>query len=363
MTRRLDGFPRSSPRSFAHSARGFTLVELLVVIAIIGILVALLLPAVQAARESARRNQCISQLRQIGLAIQNHHDTFGFFPTGRTSIDDFGVSWAQRILPQLEEQAVFDAYDPAEPVHAEANAVAMRTPISVYACPSRRPATADRDFHNGGAGGGANGEPRRSAVLGDYAANGGLEEDTGMEGNDYVDGVFDLLNGTIDWSIAGPIYTLSKIEARQVIDGLSQTIAVGEKHIAQPAPGEDIPDERLHSVQGDTCFLAGDNPRTIFRGSEDGLASGPAALPLVDGESNNGAQVFGSSHPGVVQFVYLDGHAEAHAVDQGGAAIGVNPNNISDVPSGLDPDDAEEIRRWGWLLAASTIAGEEVVAE
>lgn len=91
----------------------FTLVELLVVIAIIGILVAMLLPAVQAARESARRAQCTSNLKQIALALLNYHDTFGEFPKGAYtaeggSFTEDGLGWASRILPQLEEQAVHD---------------------------------------------------------------------------------------------------------------------------------------------------------------------------------------------------------------------------------------------------------------
>lgn len=129
-------------------AKGFTLVELLVVIAIIGILVALLLPAVQAAREAARRTQCKNNLKNIGLAVINHTDTLRVFPTGGVTwgvlIEDYiesgkpvgtekmGLGWGFQILPYLEQGALHDITSSAQ----------MRdTIVPLYNCPSRRSAT------------------------------------------------------------------------------------------------------------------------------------------------------------------------------------------------------------------------------
>jgi prepilin-type N-terminal cleavage/methylation domain-containing protein len=101
----------------ATSKRGFTLVELLVVIAIIGILVALLLPAVQAAREAARRSQCMNNLKQIGLALHNSHDTMQQFPRGLYGAENAadpsihpedGLAWPSKLLPYVEEQPSYD---------------------------------------------------------------------------------------------------------------------------------------------------------------------------------------------------------------------------------------------------------------
>ena len=103
--------PRVS-RSARYGA--FTLVELLVVIAIIGVLVALLLPAVQAARESARRMQCANHLKQYGLGIHNYHDTFQVFPLNATGVNGSALprlTWQVRILPFMEQSAVFNAID------------------------------------------------------------------------------------------------------------------------------------------------------------------------------------------------------------------------------------------------------------
>lgn len=156
------------PERMSHRRNAFTLVELLVVIAIIGVLVALLLPAVNAAREAARRIQCMNQVRQMGLAILNHENAMGMFPSGGVEpwplLEDYvtagrpnqadqqGLSWAFQILPFLEEGAVHNL------VTTEAIA---NTPISIYFCPSRRaPVIVPRSVTGGG----------QDAWLMDYAA-------------------------------------------------------------------------------------------------------------------------------------------------------------------------------------------------
>jgi prepilin-type N-terminal cleavage/methylation domain-containing protein len=112
--------------------RGFTLVELLVVIAIIGILVGLMLPAVQMARESARRTQCTGNLDQIGTALHNYHDTHGCFPpffihrTGdpsRIADADKGANWLVFLLPYVEQQALYDQWDFHIPANVDAREI------------------------------------------------------------------------------------------------------------------------------------------------------------------------------------------------------------------------------------------------
>lgn len=93
------------------SRRAFTLVELLVVIAIIGVLVALLLPAVQAAREAARRSDCSNKLKQLGIALHNCHDTYGSFPPGLLDDDTNSFGWAVSILPFMEQKPLYDNID------------------------------------------------------------------------------------------------------------------------------------------------------------------------------------------------------------------------------------------------------------
>jgi prepilin-type N-terminal cleavage/methylation domain-containing protein len=133
--------------------RAFTLVELLVVIAIIGVLVALLLPAVQAAREAARRMQCANHLKQIGLALHNHHDAMGELPaarhcvlrsaSGQGSVGVFVHSWTPKVLPYLELQNLFQQYrfdqnwDAAAVNDAAGGPIKQKIPV--FLCPSAPP--------------------------------------------------------------------------------------------------------------------------------------------------------------------------------------------------------------------------------
>ncbi len=130
--------PISSPRRM----RGFTLVELLVVIAIIGVLIALLLPAVQQAREAARRMQCSNQLKQLGLAMHNYHDTYQVFPPGSVNLSTTSAAnqnltnWAIAILPYIEQAALYEQYDHSVHNSHASNEDVLKTILPAMLCPS-----------------------------------------------------------------------------------------------------------------------------------------------------------------------------------------------------------------------------------
>ena len=109
LRRRMRGQKRGVPQSRSRSA--FTLAELLVAIAIVGILVAILLPAISAARESARRSSCVNNIRQVGIALQNHEGAHKAFPAGARANIDLGTSWWVDLLPFLESTAVYESLD------------------------------------------------------------------------------------------------------------------------------------------------------------------------------------------------------------------------------------------------------------
>ena len=131
----------SSRHFHSNARRGFTLVELLVVIAIIGILVALLLPAVQNAREAARRMSCTNNLKQIALACHTYHDQYKSFPMGNITQGNCcgtcsGMTWTIAILPYMEQQQLFDQYDDTKYNESIDNALVVQTNLAAYDCPS-----------------------------------------------------------------------------------------------------------------------------------------------------------------------------------------------------------------------------------
>ncbi len=119
-----------------RSDAGFTLVELLVVIAIIGILIALLLPAVQAAREAARRSQCSNNLKQIGIGLQNYHDAHKKLPFGSSYNPNVTGNWCAFLLPFIEEQNSYNLFNFNVPLYAAGNANAALSIVTTYICPT-----------------------------------------------------------------------------------------------------------------------------------------------------------------------------------------------------------------------------------
>lgn len=292
----------------AQSLRGFTLVELLVVIAIIGVLVALLLPAIQAAREAARRNQCINNLKQTGLALQMHHDAKKLFPQGRngtspgpgTATTPLAVSWAFQILPYMEQNNIFDSLVNTARVDDQLNARAMRSPVDTFYCPSRRSPAADRDFDNDDT---SPAEASRGvAAGGDYAGSAGLRHNYSKSATE--DSAAALAEGTL--------YTQSRVSLRNVSDGSAFTLGIGEKYILteDEARAQDgFSEDRMHYYQRDTAFFSGDNIGTIMAGTNCGIAHGTAPTGS-DCSIQNLDELFGGPHSQTCNFVFLDGHVQ-----------------------------------------------------
>lgn len=326
---------------------GFTLVELLVVIAIIGVLVALLLPAVQAAREAARRTQCVNQLKQVGLAIQNFADTKGTFPTGGDKIfpeianyieggrpvgpAKQGLGWGYQILPFIEK---------ANLANITTQAQLQSTVVPDYICPSRREPVAIEDVlspellvtlsdYVGAIPCGYTDDSQTERILPDETAN-RRARFFGGPGSTFITQVPpDVQYGGIivraSYSVrssarTGTVRTqvsnvTPPVTFQMITDGTSNTILVGEKFLRPDIyDGGSWSDDKGWTDGWDpdtmrsTCFKPLADSLSGTTGSS-GACGGVRGLPPCDQLYGPDTDVvnFGSAHPGGFNAVFGDG--------------------------------------------------------
>ncbi len=271
----------TSTRRFA----AFTLVELLVVIAIIGILVALLLPAVQSAREAARRSQCINQLKQEGLAFHGYHDSRNELPPSR--INDGLATWAWLVLPHMEEQPMFDLWDFTKGCFYDLPLEVRLKTVPGLVCPSQehdslivKVAPGDTHSHS---------QAEYEGVLTDYAPatistcvslTSSSTENAKRADGAIVPADFPRKNGNFPRSLQN---YWSRTAFKKVVDGTSKTLMLG--HVSKKTA------ESRHAFGGDV---------------EPGIRAGELA-PFSQGPDEHG---FGGPHPGVVLFTMVDGSVQ-----------------------------------------------------
>jgi prepilin-type N-terminal cleavage/methylation domain-containing protein len=266
----------------------FTLVELLVVIAIIGILVALLLPAIQAAREAARRSQCGNNLKQVGVALQNYHDTFKLLPPGGFSGGN-RLGWTVLILPFMELQTLHDLVDFNANTGSGwdvAGALVQTEKVNGYICPS---AVRGKQFENGST---TLYTTHYYGILGPKGTNPATGAAYGWDNG--TDGTI-TLSGHGGFATQGVLVRKIALGFADVLDGTSNTFLVGESSFSRTLAGSDNDAYRLWTRGCNT------NTSGVSKNILDGIN-----VREYNGSTDFNDISFGSEHPGGCLFVFCD---------------------------------------------------------